>query len=99
MLVLTSSATSRSLRFNVSTTVGRPLLDPIDPHGARYASTEQFEVRRGTRDGLEVWRVAPVATAKNPVYVNGRELRRRRVLRAGAVLSIGSHLPLVVSFQ
>ena len=98
-LILVSLDTERRLPVSLDTQVGQRLLRTFAGGDHVYAAEPQFLLSRDLIEGG--WKIAPVARAKNPTFLNGAELTGGPApLENAAVVSIGpSKLRLRVEIE
>jgi heat shock protein HtpX len=89
------------LKSNISTVVGRHLLERAHPD-ARYLSDKQFFLQRSP-DGS--WSISPIAGTTNETMLDGKKLQQQTLLVNGMRISVGNptkgveRLPLAVHLQ
>jgi hypothetical protein len=98
-LVLVSTETNKEARFNIDASIGRGLLAKLVGDGGRFASEEQFLLKRCPDQSS--WVIVPSAKAINDTQVNGVVIEASGTkLVDGSRVTIGPDtMPLVVRFE
>ena len=97
-VILSSSSTGKRFSMSIDTVVGIYGLKPVVGDEAKYASPEQFRIKKDLSAGH--WKVFHMPDAKNPTWVNGTAVTAGgEVLEEGSIITIGPELAkLKVSF-